>query len=329
MWLQPLPAYGQSARTLTGEAVDGSKSPFRGSVIAYEHAATAISAFKGAEPRWNPYYAHQISLRPEFHWEDWPVYFRGRFNLSQELTLSDSTTYRHEVVWSDATLEAVAPGWVEPVTKIRIGGNLRLTVPLSKASWAQTLTLGISPALTVTRPFPVLKGLVVGYGVRYAGFLNRSTTTVFDGPRIPCGDPDSALCRRLSHSGSRNPVWSLSHGPVVVLMATEKLAFTATFNHYFTQLHALTPASVPALTGEVTLGDGNGIDGRFSAVAVLDATYALTDELSLAAGVLTSASQLGPDGTYRNPFVNRFTMLYVDVLVDVERLTARFRGRKG
>lgn len=329
MGLQPFTAGAQSARTLTGDAVDGSKSPFRGSVIAYEHAATALSAFKGAEPRWNPYYAHQLSLRPEFHIKELPVYFRGRFNLSQELTLSDSTTYKHEVVWSDVILEAVAPGWVEPNSKIRFGGNLRVTVPVSKASWAQTLTLGISPSLIVTRPFPVLKGLVVGYGVRYSGFLNRSTTVVFEGPRIPCGDPDSALCRRLSHTGSRNPVWSLSHGPVVVLSPIEKLSLTATFNHFYTQLHALTPASVPALTGDVTLDGGNGIDGRFSAVAMLDATYALTDDLALAAGVLTSSSQLGPDGTYRNPFFNRFTMLYVDVLIDVERLTARFRGRKG
>ncbi len=325
-----LPASAQQARSITGDAADGSQSPFRGSTLVYEHQATAISALRSAEPQWNPYYAHLLSLRPEWHPRGFPIFFRARVNLTQELTSSDDFNSAHEVVLSDMQLEAVAPGWTEPTTKIRIGGNLRVVAPLSKASWAQTLVTAVSPATTLTRVFsvPKLAGpIIVGYNLRLSKNFNRSTTPVMDGPRIPCTDPDSALCARLSHNGGRNVSWSVAHGPLVVVSPIEPLSLTFSFSQFRSALYDLTPAEVSTMTGPVQLDEGNGVNARWSNFALLDATYTLTPEFSLAVGAYTFSSQLGPDGTYRNPLVNRFTSLYVDLLVDMERLTHRLLAK--
>lgn len=307
---------------------DEPKSAWRGSSFSYGHQGSAISAFPGAEPFWNPYYAHQLSLRPELHFESLPFFLRGRFSLNQELTLSDETTYRNEVVWSDVVLEAVAQSWTEPVTKLQLGGSLRLTAPLSKAAWAQTLYLAASPSVSVSRRFDVLSGLTLAWSGRYSAFFNRSTTSAFAGPRIPCGDADSPLCQQLSHSGVRNGSWSLSHGPVVALAVTPRLAFTFVLNQFRTQLYALTPVTVGTDTGPVEVGERSGIDARYATLASLDASYALTADLALTFGVSTFSSQLAPDSTYRNPLLNRFTSLNFEVQVDMERLAARVSGRQ-
>ena len=324
------PAWAQQARSITGDSAGGSQNPFRGSTLVYEHQATAIGALRSALPEWNPYYAHQLSIRPEWHPESFPLFLRARLSLTQELTTSDDFNSAHEAVLSDMQVEAVAPGWTEPNSKIRVGGNLRLVVPLSKASWAQTLVTAVSPAMTLTRTFavPKLAGpIVVGYNLRYSKNFNRSSTPVMDGPRIPCTDPDSALCARLSHNGLRNASWSIAHGPLVVVSPIEPLSLTFSFTQFRSALYDLTPAEVATATGTVSLGDGNGVDARWSNFALIDATYTFTPEFSLAAGAYTFSSQLGTDGTYRNPIFNRFTSVYVDLLVDVERLTNRLLSK--
>lgn len=319
------PAWAQAARTLTGEAVEGSKSPFRGSTLSYQHGGTAISFYKAAEPTWNPYYAHELTLRPEWHFAD-EIFLRARVTLSQELTNSDSSKYENEFLLSDTALELVWAGWTEDNSKIRVSGNLRGLIPTSKAAWGQSLVTSVSPALTLTRAFPVLGGFIVGYSGRVTRNFNRWTTSQYDGPTLPCGDMDSPACSRFVHSGVRNTAWSLSHGPIAILVPTEKLTLTFAASFFRSQLYDLNETVVETATGSIDLGEGSGVNARYATLMSLDANWQFNEVFALSGGVFSFAGQTGADGQYRNPFVNRFTSFYVDVIVDLERAWAAVRG---
>lgn len=318
------PAWAQAARTLTGEAVEGSKSAFRGSTLSYQHGGTAISLHKGAEPTWNPYYSHQLSLRPEWHFAD-EFFLRARATLAQELTNSDTTKYKNEYVLSDTTLEFVWSGWQEQNSKIRVSGNLRGLVPTSKASWGQSLVTSLSPGLTLTRGFPVLSGFILGYTGRYTHNFNRWTTSQYDGPTIPCADMDSPACSRFVHSGVRNTASSVAHGPLAILIPTPKLTLTFAASFFRSQLYDLHDTVVETATGPLALGEGSGVNARYATLMSLDANWQFNDVFALSGGAFTFSAQTGADGLYRNPFVNRFTSFYVDVIVDIERAWAALR----
>lgn len=325
LWAGAGTAWAQAARTLTGEAVEGSKSPFRGSTLVYEHAGTAVSALKSAEPTWNPYYAHQLSLRPEWHFAD-AFFLRARVSLTQELTNSDTTAYKNEYVLSDTTLELVWGGWTEKTSGVRINGNLRVLAPTSKASRGQSLLVSVSPAITALRPFAVMEGLIVGYTGRYTQHFNRWTTPQYEGTTIPCSDLDSPACSRFVHSGARNSLLNVSHGPIVILSPVSKLTLTFSASFFASRLYDLHDTVIETATGPIDLGEGSGVNTRFSNLTSLDATWQFNEIFGLSAGAFTFASQTGPDATYRNPFVNRFTSFYLDVIVDVERAWAATRS---
>ena len=100
------------------------------------------------------------------------------------------------------------------------------------------------------------------------------------------------------------------------------------FTQARSQLYPLSTGTVETPTGPVIIGDSTATNGRWSQMALLDATYTFTPDLSVSFGAYTWASQLGSCGTVRNPIVNRFTSFYLDLIVDVERFTARLKGRK-
>ncbi len=294
-----------------------STAPWRGSSFTYGHASTALSLDKGAQPWWNPYYAHRLELMPQWHFNDW-LFARARFEIGQELTLADDTEYVREVVFSDITADVGTSGWQEPKTGIRISGDLRLTAPTSKMSWAQTKVFSVGPRLALSRSFPVMQGLSVRYEGRYTRRFHRYTTQQTEAPRlIACTDVDTLDCLNNDNTGRRNVMQDVVHGASVSFQPMEKLSFATAlmFSHGF--LYRLTPSDLPRAN---PFADPNVV--RFSSVFSLGASYQIADALNLGAGVLT-ISPRGEDGSYRQPFFNQFTTLYLDLGVDFEALLSR------
>ena len=97
----------------------------------------------------------------------------------------------------------------------------------------------------------------------------------------------------------------------------EKLSLSTAlmFSHGF--LYRLTPSDLPR---ENPFAADNAV--RFSSVFSLGASYQIAKALNLGAGVLT-ISPRGEDGSYRQPFFNQFTTLYLDLGVDFEALLSR------
>jgi hypothetical protein len=306
---------------VTASKTETSTIPWRGSKFIYGHAFTALTLHKGAEPFYNPQYGHRLELQPEWHFND-QYFLRGRLELSQELTISDETRYRHEVVASDVRVEGVMEGWTEPRTQILVTPNLRLTLPLSKKSQAQTMVVALAPGVTLSRAFTVGQGLNVAYGLRYQERFHRFTTMQTDGPQLSaCVDLGSFDCAESVQTGKRNVRRDFVHGPTVVFTAHERVTLTTAFllSHGFLYGLAAAPEGVAQSNGLVLSAD-TGVRNltRFD----LQAEVNLVRGLSVAVGASTLSSQPGPSGRFVFPFFNRDTVLFVDFGVNVEGLLA-------
>lgn len=304
----------QAGTSVTTQQSDRKPLPFRGSTLSYTHSATATTFAPGAEPHYNPTWVHRLGLLPEYHFNDY-VFARARFWLSQELTLSDTTTYKREFEPSDVWLEAGTPGWQEPNSKIRISGDVRAIVPTSKASQAQTRIFSLGPSASLSRGFDVLSGLTFIYTGRFTYRWNRFTAPRLQANPIgACGA--SANCpEALLGTGRSNVNYDLLHGAIVSFNPLEKLNVSASYMMQYAWLYP--ESKVPDQYASSTqLTDGTST--RFFDMFSLSVSYTVLQPLTLTLGSFTFSEQLQADGKYVQPFFNRNTTVYLDVSVDVE-----------
>lgn len=300
------------------EGEEQAKVPWRGSMMVYEQATSFRTLTPDSDLTYNPVYVHNLSLRPEWHFGD-KFFTRLRFDVEQEITNSDSTTKRNELEWSDLFIELGTLSYREENTGITVSGQMRLTLPVSKASVARTLMFGASPTVHLTKSFDVLGGLVVRYTGRYSQRLYDSKTGEYDGHGIVgCRTPS---CDALTNTGVRNSPWDISHGPMVMLIPTQGVALTTMMQWSRAQLYQLSDADVPLLSGsEVVAPDADDPNARYASVFLLDASWSMLPELTLSGGLITYAPQLQPDATRYNPLFNRHSMIYVNLGVHMDAL---------
>jgi hypothetical protein len=299
-------------------------SPWRGSAITYEHSFSALTLNKTWDNDYNPYYTQSVALMPMLSLGD-QLYLRGNWVIEQELTTSDTYNRSHEIVISDLFLDVGATGWQEPETGVRIAGSLRLGLPLSKKSAAEQLYLALAPGLSLTRQFEVLEGLSIGYQGRYTYNFRKYATMQYDGPQLQC-QPGSD-CDRYSESGRRTAEWVISHGPVIQLGVTPKLAVFTSYTHTRARLYDLEDIEVVGDGYEVldeTLPGESGYNWRDTEWFSLGASYQLIDSVGVAVGVNTAHPQQQPDSEDYPRFFNRFTALFVDLNIDVDAVTKLF-----
>ena len=93
-------------------------------------------------PAWTP--SEHLSLSLSFAWRT-------------ELTESNVTTRRREVLVDDLSLRVAAPGfWTIPAVDVGLSAELGLRFPTSKASQRASLVMGVSPGLSLSRSVSVL-----------------------------------------------------------------------------------------------------------------------------------------------------------------------------
>jgi hypothetical protein len=314
-----VPAIARSAESTEIAAPVKPKSPFRGSTITYEHAISALTLDKAAELTYNPYYVHRLWLRPEVHYGDY-LYGAARLYLAQELTDADDTTKKREVFVSDLL---VWLGAKEIPLPLGLSGSadVMLTFPTSKASRAQTMVLGFTPGVGVSKKLDVLSGLTVGLTARGGFYFNRYTTTQLESPWVACASPDVVVCGRYVHTGERNAKSLLSAGPSVDLSITDELALSGFFLVRRYGLYDLADAAAGSLSGRVQPTDGAAdVSVRYEELFILEATYDLTKTLQLALGAFNVYPQLAPSSSYRFPLFNRSTELYLSIAVKVDEV---------
>ena len=320
------------APAVTAEVAPAAKAkanPWKGTFVGYEHVFSAVSLDKASGQTWNPYYAHSFTLQPVWRFHDY-VGLRLRLDVEQELTDADETVRRYEWMWSDLNVEVNAgKGYTEKVTGININGNLRLGLPVSKISRARTMFLALSPSLTISRKFPVLKGLTIAYSGRFTYQFHQSTTAQYDGTSLSCGDPDSAECERFTNTGIRNAQTVLVHGPSIRLDILDNLSFSVSYSLRRSGLYELDDYEVYDSASGIHLGTlssgENDIDARYGQAFSAELAWAPIDMVGLALGFITVYSDLRQNGSYQTPLFNQFTNIYLNLSLDIDSVVQAFR----
>ncbi|MFZ5440420.1 MAG: hypothetical protein ACOZQL_10445 [Myxococcota bacterium] len=293
------------------------KVPYRGTTVSYGHQLTAYN-YTQETVAWS----QRLGLMPEWHFTN-DFYVRSRFFLFQEFTKSDTTKYLNEVELSDLWLDAVWAGWREPVTKIRVGADLRFTFPTSKTSQAISRLFTIGPSVNVSRAFGPL---ALSYSSRFTGRINRYLTSQNAGGLIiNCGVQVDACID--STTGRRNIVFDIIHGPTVSFTPHPRFNIAAIFllQHGFLPPLAPAPeqyANVPELQVD------SGPTRRDFNAFILSATWTPHDIVSISAGTFTFQNQLGSNGQYIFPLFNRNTVVSLDVSIDLEATVSSLTKEK-
>jgi hypothetical protein len=312
------------------ERVWSNALPFRSSVLIYENIFSAYQMNRGSELTYNPYYAMSLSLRPRWYFTD-ALSARLRFDVETELTNSDETTQYHETRLSDLLFDLVYDPIVEiPVVNLNVGAGLRLQLPTSPQAQAETMYVGLGPQVRLSRVFDVLDGLLIYYSFRYMKYLNRYTTLQRQTNPYSCvrGDP---ACQAHNQLGDPARSHGFFNQIMLQLDFLERLfrpmhfAVMVLFYNYLT--YGAPDATVPIMGGAEAEVEHieNPVNHTASIWYVIELGIDITDYLGIGVGVSTFSPQLRPDSTYRQPFFNRYSNLYVDLTLDVERLVAAFR----
>ena len=287
-------------------------------------------------PAWTP--SEHLSLSLSFAWRT-------------ELTESNVTTRRREVLVDDLSLRVAAPGfWTIPAVDVGLSAELGLRFPTSKASQRASLVMGVSPGLSLSRSVSVLSGWSFGYGLSVDVTPHRYTTPGLDidgcGARgancevsvdtslqgIPGAGDDGVGIARVN-LGSRNARLAVNHTLSTRIAFIPELSFGLSWTHASYWLYALGSESDVAFDDVVGAPDEAAPartlapqDRRWVQVWGLSLGYAPIDALRFTLGATTAGNPRAPNNDLRDPIFNRNTQLYVDVALDVFTLFAGTRS---
>lgn len=295
---------------------------FKGSTITYENTFSAYSLDESAQISYNPYYAMSFSFRPVFAlWRD--LVLNLRLDLEVELTNADDTTYYHEPKFSD-TFAAISymPIYTIPYLGIDVGAAFNLVFPTGLESLAESRYLGFGPELLLSKKFDLLEGLTLSYSFRYLKYLNEYTTLQRDTNPYICPTSSGPECYAHGQLGDPSHSMLFRNDLSVKMDFFKWLSFTAEVLFYNYLNYDVTKDTITIDGDEIPI---DSIDSPQNHVAsiwyVVDVTFTPLDYLSFSIGTSTFSPQLNPDSTYRQPFFNRDTNFYVDVTLDLEKLT--------
>lgn len=303
-----------SSSAAAASALPSGNTPFAGSFVTLRNVATALSVSKSADPTYNPYYAMSLSLAPNWNVNK-KVYLRANLSMTRELTHEDWTTYSGETMLSDTSVTA---GWRAirlPSIGLSAALEAALALPTSKASQARTLQAGTGVGMTAV--WAAGNFAVIGIS-RVAYQWNRYTTGETETPWLAGCSSTAAGCDPYITTGLRNPQWRFTNFGILSWSPTAWMGLNLQGGIISDLLYDLSAGKSRAAGVDVPLGDG--ANHRELMVYGLSAEFRPHKALTVAVGAETANSQLAPDSTYRAPFFNRFTTLFVDLQVAPDKL---------
>ena len=315
-----LPLAPVQAQSLTAKGETKKQSAWRGSGMVYRNVATAYSAVKDAELTYNPYYAMYLggSVR---YWLSRFIAIGADIGVTRELTQADDTTQSGEYLFDDLELSLSAPKFYTiPVLDVPLAAALTLVTPTSKLSRARSLNLGLRLGVGASRTFKLLKGLTIAYGLSGTKFFNNYTTAARQAPLVPGCNSADGFCDVFLNTGDRNPSWRLSHLLDLSLDITKWIGLSGRAGIVIDYLYDVsTDERVSYVPSENT-------DRRYAMVYGAELYTRPMPSLGVSLGFSTVNPQLKANSTYEQPFVNRYTAIYLDLILDIEGLVAQLSG---
>lgn len=290
--------------------------PYRNSSVSYRNSVSVISLNKDAELSFNPYYAMTLGLTPQW-WFSESVYLQGHISLTRELTDSDVTTQHGETVPSDLRIRLGAADLVRvPGIGLELSAALDVIAPTSPLSRARTLNTAIGAGISLKRRFAWLKGVSLGYSFSFRKGLHRYTTSEKSQPLVPgCTDP--VECSELSNTGVRNASYRMVHGLSASVGLLSWLRAHVSGGFIMDTLYNKTQSD--AVTHVPQTPDNN----RYLVQADMGLNFKPMPSMGLTLGVSTVNPQLAPDATYYTPVFNRYTVIYLDLTLDIAGLVSQ------
>jgi len=316
-------------------AAAASKSSWRGSAALFDQSVSTQTVGLGADYQSaDPTYEWWVALKPRyFAYEDrvQSVSLNGWANLYYELTSSDTTTRKNELV--------VGPTWLwayygrtlfergELKTSMVVGP--RLTLPTDKASRASGLLVGLGAAAGLTQALPISRGNAplfrsarLGLNVIYSHPMSRATTPV--DPGLDRIRQDAAGRTFLSDQlrGSMNVQHELRVVVSSGIQITQKLGLSLSyvFFNYWDHEPPETPICT-ATTGCIMPGRADDPTRyRVSTWAIGSIDYDVIDEMSIGFGYYNLTAQIGPDGQRRNPLWSPDARIFLTVTGNLDAI---------
>ena len=311
----------------------GEPLPWRNTFLSTSHSVSAYTLLKGAQLSYNPTYWQSYALFPRWNFTD-TLSVRLNQGMALELTPSEAATKKRQLLLGDTTIDLVEAN-LETLHGVIIGVGARLLLPLSIASRARkrVMATGLRAALTKSIK-GVAEGLVVQLMGAYSRWWARSNVASVD-PRLeypcslatPVGLPLQRSCDQALGPSSIRDVFVSGVGSQVMLMPG--WIVSGGFSWIWALGYGLSDASVPTLAGDVILSDQSRTHWRNATSFSVSTTYmaAAWVMLTLAFGSPPMGdSQLKPDGSRRNPFVNRFSQLSLAATVTLDQLYTALRS---
>jgi hypothetical protein len=321
-------------------------------------AGTIVSFSQATAPLWrtlpndrNGFYGLSLYLGPRLSInERWAV--NADVTLAYEVTPPDDTTKRHQVWSTDTRVTAV--GNLGSVGGFTFTGGPRLVVPTSELSWAANVFLGTGAVLNVMRSFDVLAGLSLSVGGSYWHTWSQNLTREIRGSEAP-------TCTGLLRDGLAT--CSAGHYRVVQdafrALGAFSLNITPAVNLQLTYIYgwnlvkpfADTTPTIDITSGPTTIGGGDVLpDNRIRRrgdfllalsyqpaswlIATLQSTTSVCYDQAYGgqfmAGLASCAGGLKTsDFWLRNPLVNKFSTLALQLTVPIDAFVRTLRARRG
>ncbi len=307
--------------------------PFAGTQIFAQTSMTTATVFRGQTQYANPTVEGSLWLLPRYAINK-DFQLRGRFILNYEMTNSDTTKTRNEVVISDTTLQLFYRA-IPEVAKIKPMVAVNLGVPTSKTSRARTMVVSPGATLQLVRPIEhVLGGEIdIISGLTYTHPFYRYTTagTIDPTPYAFSCFGGNACQDQLS--GTFNVSDSLTYSlivtgewgkwsPALFYLGSSQFAYSGRDDYTYQGQ----PIRGPEGYGQQS---PNAVRQSSYFSAWLD--YSANNWLTAEVGYWLSRATLTEGGKYGNPFFDRYNdmRVYIGANFNIDNIMKTLEGENG
>ena len=314
---------------LDSEEAEEEGLPFRGSSFGFSQSISGNSFFKSSQLSYNPTYDWGFALDLVWHFNR-TYQLALNQEMEVELTDSDSTTGRQQVLLSDTMLTfdaRVLNQKLSPEFSWTVHTSGTLIAPTSLASQAATMVLGTRLGVGVAFSFPkVLGGLAISPSLTYLHRWLQQNVAVVD-EEYPCnaGSESFELCTQTG--GPTNTRLSFTAKLGFELALTDKWGLSASYAHAWRRGAGLADYTYVSEDGaEVALLDDE-THWRNRSTITLGISYYVLPWLSLGLSGSNVFTQLGPDGELRPPLKLADSTIGLDLTLLLDEIYLATAGR--
>jgi hypothetical protein len=330
------PATDTSQSTATEPAKKTPKPrPFAGTQLYNQNSMTTGTVFRGQQQDANPTVESNLWLLPRYAINQ-DFQLRGRAIITYEYTNSDSTTYRNEPLLSDVGVQLFYRS-IPAFLGIKPQIALTLTAPTSKASRARTMIVTPGVIAQLSRPIEHVLGgeMLLLASLSYSRpFYSQRQPGVVDSRDIQtftcvsggaCGD---ILSGQMNASDTIAYMFLIEQewgkfSPALLYFGGTQWVYQPKQDVTESQVVA-GGNNIPVTSGQ----PGGGVVTRQTHYFNAFLDYNFNPWFTGEVGYWNSTSAINENGTYANPFFNRYadTRVYLGCNINIDNLLKALEG---